>query len=172
MGNPRFHFELFNGNNDNESFWSPGFFISPPAVPATSPTTSTTATSSISSTSSTDRSSTSNTLPPLANISPMPSPANKSESHDSSGLSTGAKAGIGVGVPMGFLAGCALMLLVLRRRTRTTQPSSSPHGEVATPLNTDQKFHDQDTVPYQPGMYDPPPVTHELPVQRDPHEAP
>ncbi|KAF2095445.1 hypothetical protein NA57DRAFT_79170 [Rhizodiscina lignyota] len=111
--------------------------ITPTSSPAilTSPTTTWNTTTSLTPTPlSPSPTSQSSTDPPTSSTDPTPPPT---RTPDSSGLSTGAKAGIGVGVPLSVIAVTGLVLLAWRwlRRRNNSPPSTIPEmrGRGRTP---------------------------------------
>jgi hypothetical protein len=137
----RFKIPATSYTPDTAQLSSPGFLVLRAATPSSSSTTSTSSSASRSSalpsqstsTTSTAQSSSSATAPAGSLIA----------SQSDKGLSTGAKAGLGVGISLGVLAIGALLGFVLARRKRQQKLGESP-------VYTEEKRNDDGavTAPY------------------------
>ncbi|KAI9844176.1 MAG: hypothetical protein M1837_005776 [Sclerophora amabilis] len=129
LSNPRFHLRIINSGNDSKYFWSPGFFLWPAesedgeATSSSSAPSSTAADETSTGTSSTGKSSaagaTESRPSATAVLTPSPAPS-------SGGMSTGAKVGLGVAIPIAFLLGCALVFLFMRRGAKRKLTTTTP----------------------------------------------
>ncbi|KAF2489093.1 hypothetical protein BU16DRAFT_531503 [Lophium mytilinum] len=82
------------------------------------------------------------------------------------GLSTGAKVGLGVGIPVAIIAGLALGYLLFRRR----QGRGTPYGG-ATDVQLGKYRHNAPPGPYYDGQQPPNQPTHEIYSQPEPYHS-
>ncbi|KAL9114889.1 MAG: hypothetical protein Q9227_001132 [Pyrenula ochraceoflavens] len=132
---------------------------SPTSTSSMSSTTSATSTSATSSTSS----ATSSTAASSASASPTPAA--------SSGLSSGAKAGIGVGVALGVLGVLFIVFAIFSRQRRKQRRIGSQNGGDGDPYPPAQQMqlaeHPQQNMPLQGGWRGHPDAKHELPANEN-----
>ncbi|KAJ4986950.1 hypothetical protein SVAN01_07491 [Stagonosporopsis vannaccii] len=104
----------------------------------------------------------------------------QSSNSDSTGLSTGAKVGLGVGIPLGVIGLAAIAAFFWLRRRRTAKPSSSTPSEVITSNvngNGDMSSYQQTATKRQEATVyrheaPSPQIAHELPASVAPFELP
>lgn len=92
---------------------SPGFLVLRAAPSTSSTSTSSTSTAT---TSSTSASSTLSHTIPITSTSPPSQTSTPTQHSEPSGLSTGAKAGVGIGVAIAVLGACGILYFCMRRR--------------------------------------------------------
>lgn len=107
------------------------------------------------------------------NISPTSSTVQTSPAPSSDNLSTGEKAGIGVGVSLGIIGLIALLwtVLLLRRKQQTPSNDNNNNNSNQGPMDNNS-FNDVFLRPYSETQYHPanPAPPSELPGQWDPPE--